>query len=221
MDFGTATSNKFDYGRVLAAVLAHLMVRQHDAPGLVLFSDDAIEVVPAQGGRFRAEEIFFKLRDTHALGRTALSQNLRTLVQGLTRRGFAIVISDFFSPDDMTIELLRQLHAQNQEIIVFHLLSPEELDLPFEGEVVMQDSETAEELPVDVGFVVWLSDGTRSIPAGRLALKAHGSTRGMGLAVDQIKELKRAIEGAQPLKQAKAAKAVSYKKAGRKLRATR
>src|SRR5512137_983861 len=34
MDFGSGEANKFTYGRVLAAVLAYLMTRQHDAPGL-------------------------------------------------------------------------------------------------------------------------------------------------------------------------------------------
>jgi uncharacterized protein (DUF58 family) len=35
MDFGKADANKFDYGRILAAVLAYLMNTQHDAPGLI------------------------------------------------------------------------------------------------------------------------------------------------------------------------------------------
>src|SRR6476620_2935950 len=41
MDFGAGDNNKFTHARVLAAVLAELMVRQHDAPGLILFSDQA------------------------------------------------------------------------------------------------------------------------------------------------------------------------------------
>ena len=33
-------------------------------------------------------------------------------------------------------------------MIVFHTLAPEELDLPYEGELVMEDSETGEEVLV-------------------------------------------------------------------------
>src|SRR6187401_1518021 len=36
MDFGGPEGTKFDYGRILAAVLAYLMVKQRDAPGLIL-----------------------------------------------------------------------------------------------------------------------------------------------------------------------------------------
>src|SRR5205809_2100955 len=57
MDFGGGDANKFHYGRVLAAVLSHLMVRQHDAPGLILFNDSAQQAIPAQTSRHQAEEI--------------------------------------------------------------------------------------------------------------------------------------------------------------------
>jgi len=148
MDFGSGDANKFRYGRVLAAVLAHLMTRQHDAPGLVLFSDKAWQAVPPLAGRHQADEIFIALTRAEAAGRTVLGQNLVPLLETLNRRGAAVVISDFFSPGETAFELLRQLKAQEQEMIVFHLLAPEELELPFEGEVLMQDSETGEELPV-------------------------------------------------------------------------
>src|ERR1041385_2996697 len=45
MDFGVGDSNKFDYGRVLAAVLSYLMVRQRDAPGLILFGAESKQAV--------------------------------------------------------------------------------------------------------------------------------------------------------------------------------
>jgi hypothetical protein len=63
----------------------------------------------------------------------------------------AVVISDFFSANETALELLRGLHSQHQETIVFQLLAPEELDLPYDGEFVMEDSETGEELPVHAG----------------------------------------------------------------------
>jgi len=148
MDFGQGDANKFEYGRVLAAVLAHLMTRQHDAPGLVLFSDQASQAVPPLASRHHAEEIFVALTRAQAAGRTVLGGNLIPLLETLNRRGVAIVISDFFSTDETAFELLHQLHAQNQEVIVFHLLAPEELDLPYDGEFLMEDSETGEQMPV-------------------------------------------------------------------------
>ncbi len=148
MDFGEGEANKFDYGRILAAVLAFLMTRQHDAPGLVLFGERAHSAVPAQASRHHAEEIFEVLARTASRGRTVIDKDLFQILESFTRRGLSVVISDFFTAGDTGLELLSQLRAQRQEVIVFHVLAPEELDLPYEGELLMQDSETGEEQPV-------------------------------------------------------------------------
>jgi uncharacterized protein (DUF58 family) len=148
MDFGEGELNKFDYARVLAAVLAQLMVRQHDAPGLILFSDQARQAIPAQASRHHADEIFELLTHAQPQGRTAIGQDLFRLVETFSRRGLVVVISDFFTTGETAFELLRQLAGQGQEVLVFHLLAPEECELPYEGEYIFEDSETGDELPV-------------------------------------------------------------------------
>jgi hypothetical protein len=70
------------------------------------------------------------------------------MLESLSRRGMAVVISDCFTDSAAVLQLLRQLQGQRQEILVFHLLAPQELDLPYEGEYLFEDSETGEELPV-------------------------------------------------------------------------
>jgi uncharacterized protein (DUF58 family) len=148
MDFGEGDTNKFNYGRVLAAVLSYLMVRQHDAPGLVLFSDQAQQAFPALSTRHQADEIFALLTHARAQGKTVIGSSLAEIIATFTRRGLVVVISDFFSEGETGLELLRQLDAMRQEVVVFHLLAPEELDLPYEQEYLMEDSETGEQLPV-------------------------------------------------------------------------
>jgi uncharacterized protein (DUF58 family) len=148
MDFGAGDTNKFHYARVLAAVLSELMVRQHDAPGLILFGDQARQAVPAHASRHHADEIFHLLSQVQAGGRTRLGNDLSRVTQTLTRRGMAVVISDFFTASDAVRELFHQLHAQNQEILVFQVMAPEELNLPYEGEHIFEDVESAEQIPV-------------------------------------------------------------------------
>jgi uncharacterized protein (DUF58 family) len=148
MDFGEGDGNKFHFARVLAAVLAELMARQHDAPGLVLFGEQALQAVPAQASRHHAEEIFQLLSRAQAQGGTRIDQSLFRVVETLTRRGMAVVISDFFSAEATVKLLLRALHGQHQEVLVFHVLAPEELNLPYEGEHIFEDVETGEEIPV-------------------------------------------------------------------------
>jgi len=148
MDFGEGDANKFDFARVLAAVLAEIMVRQHDAPGLILFGEQTLQALPAHASRHHAEEIFHLLTHAQAKGGTHIDQTLFRTVETLTRRGMAVVISDFFSAEGAVKQLLRSLHGQHQEVIVFHLLAPEECDLPYDGEHLIEDLETGEEIPV-------------------------------------------------------------------------
>lgn len=148
MDFGEGDHNKFHYARTLAAVLAYLMVRQHDAPGLVVFGAEARQAAPASSTRHHADEIFSLLTHAQAGGQNRLDQQLFQIAQTVTRRGLAVILSDFLGAADGGFELIRRLHAQGQEVLVFHLLAPEELDLPFEGEFIMEDAETGAEIPV-------------------------------------------------------------------------
>ena len=145
MDFGTGPANKFTYGRLLAAALTHLMILQRDAPGLVLFGPDSRQALPCAASRNQAMELFAALARAQAGGKTVIGQDLIGIVQAVVRRGISVVISDFFTTDDSGFELLRQLHAHRQETLVFHVLSPEELELPETGEWILEDSETGEE----------------------------------------------------------------------------
>src|SRR5688500_5805591 len=55
MDFGAGDANKFDYARILAAVLSFLMVRQHDAPGLFIFGTQSKQAAPSSSTRHHAD----------------------------------------------------------------------------------------------------------------------------------------------------------------------
>ena len=149
MDFGNP--NKFQYGRTLAAVLAYLMVRQHDAPGLTLFGDRAVRALPARSNQHHLDDVLQMLANAEAGGRTIIGADLWNVLETFIRRGVAIVISDLFGMGDGIIELLRQLQIVRQEIIVFHIVAPEEADFNFEGNYLMEDSETGEQLPIHAG----------------------------------------------------------------------
>jgi uncharacterized protein (DUF58 family) len=149
MDFGHPV--KFEYATRLTAALAYLMVKQHDAPGLTLFGDGALQVLPARGHREQLDDLLFALSRTTARGHTRIGADLRGVVETFSRRGIAVVISDLLSEDDALFELLKLLHFQRQEGILFQVLAPEELDFEYHGEFVIEDSESGETVPVHAG----------------------------------------------------------------------
>lgn len=149
MDFGNPS--KFAYARLLAAALAFLMVRQHDAPGLTLLGEHAVQALPPRSQQHHLDDLFQLLAGARAGGHTVLGPELWKVVETFTRRGLAVVISDLFSPGEGFFELLRQLHVQRQETIVFQVLAPEEVDFDFPGNHLMVDSETGREIPLHAG----------------------------------------------------------------------
>jgi uncharacterized protein (DUF58 family) len=146
MNFGQP--DKFLYARTLAAALAHLMTRQRDASGLILFGDQAVQALPARSNPDHLDEMIHLLSAAEAKGQTGAGAGLWPIIETFTRSGLSVVISDLYSEGEALFELLRQLRAQRQQVIVFHILSPEELDFKFQGDFLIEDSETGEKIPV-------------------------------------------------------------------------
>jgi uncharacterized protein (DUF58 family) len=144
----TGTQNKFQYARRLAAALAYLMLVQRDAPGLVIWNAHALEYLPPRHSK-QQMELWALLSQAKPAGNATLPENLRHLLDQITRRGLAVVISDFLAEDGEAIELCETLRHHRQEVVAFQILSADECDLPLDGNVVLVDSETGEERLVE------------------------------------------------------------------------
>jgi uncharacterized protein (DUF58 family) len=177
MDFGQA--NKFHYGRMLAAALAYLMVRQHDAAGLTLFGESGADALPARSGPRQLDDLFQLLTKAAARGGLAFGDGLAKIVETFNRRGLAVVISDFFGPEEMVFDLFRRLQYHHQEIIVFHLLSAEEIDFDYDGECLFEDAESGEQLPVHAS--IFRKEYLRRIGEFRLRLAKECEKREIDL----------------------------------------
>jgi uncharacterized protein (DUF58 family) len=149
MAFGTP--DKFAYARNLATALSYLALRQHDAPGLILFGDRAVQAVPSQFRAQQLEALLATLASAAPSGRTGEIAGLAEAVAAFHRRGLAIVISDFLSPGEVLFGLLRQLRRQRQELLVFHIVAPEETDFDFHEDFEMEDAETGQKVTLHAG----------------------------------------------------------------------
>lgn len=146
MDFGQP--NKFHHARMLALALAYLMSRQHDAVGLALIGQGTRSALPARSGQQHLEDLFVTLGAATAKGSEPSRPGLDNILETLNRRGLTIIISDLLTPGEMLSDLFRQLRSRRQEVIVFHVMAPEELDFNFEGDFLFQDSENGAEIPI-------------------------------------------------------------------------
>jgi len=145
--------SKFEYGACLAASLAYLMNRQRDAVGLTAFDETIVSMLPSSSrtGHLRATLLTL---DRLSPGRaTNVSKPLHQLADSLSKRGMVVLISDLLDDADAVIRGLKHFQFRGTDVIVFHILDPDEIDFPFDRVTRFEDLETSEEVSAVPGAV--------------------------------------------------------------------
>jgi uncharacterized protein (DUF58 family) len=138
---GAAGVSKIDYARLLAAAMAHLVSTQGDAVGLAVFAEAVKDYVPGRGGPAHLRRLLVALSTMEAGGGTSTAAALRRAIDLLKRRGLLVIVSDLYDDGDAVREELRRAMTIGHEIVVFHVLTREEVDFPF-GDVELEDLES-------------------------------------------------------------------------------
>ena len=146
MGYGSGGVTKLEYGAYLAASIAYLMNRQRDAVGLLAFADRVVEHVPASARPGHLRRLLLALDALRADRGSDLSKPLDRLAEALSRRGMAVLVSDLLDDPAEVVRGLRHLRFRGVDVIVFHLLDPAELTLPFDAAARFRDMETGAEL---------------------------------------------------------------------------
>jgi uncharacterized protein (DUF58 family) len=141
MDYASDGVTKFDYGCTLTASLAYLILRQQDAAGLVTFSDRVENFVPPRAKRDYLTQILHALETRGPAGETNVGRILEDVAGQIKRRGLVVLVSDLLDEPDQILKGLRLFRFKGNDVIVFHLLDPAELELPFEGNILFEDME--------------------------------------------------------------------------------
>lgn len=148
MGYASGEVSKLLYAQYLASSLAFLGVRQHDSVGLLAFNDQVIEHVPP-GSRSGHLRTILGVIERLVPGRgTTIADLLHRTADLLTRRAIIVLISDFYDDPGRITDALEHLRFRGNDVIVFHLMDKQELDFDFNEPVVLEDSETEEQLHV-------------------------------------------------------------------------
>jgi uncharacterized protein (DUF58 family) len=146
MSFGSRGLTKLDYGRFLAACLSYLSTKQRDRVGIVTFDEDIVERVPPSAKHF---EVALHTLDRMVAGRPgALGPPLYKATEFFKRRSILAIISDFYEEPDKVLEAVKPLRFAGNDVILFHILDPAEVDFPYDDSTSFQDLETGRKVPV-------------------------------------------------------------------------
>ncbi|MEJ7709591.1 MAG: VWA domain-containing protein [Pyrinomonadaceae bacterium] len=96
MRYGSGRVTKLQYAQFLAAALSHLVARQQDSVGLLMFDSEVRTHVPAQNKSGHLRTILGNLSRIEASGQTQLAKMLHEAADRFTRRSVVVVISDFY-----------------------------------------------------------------------------------------------------------------------------
>ncbi len=134
-------ASKMEYARNLVAALSYLLLKQFDAVGLTLFNNQVVEHIPPRSKASHFQHILHGLANISPHGTTQIADVLGGLAEILPRRSMLILVSDFFIQNQDLQKSLKLLCSRGLEVILFHVLHPDEIHLPFEGDMVFESLE--------------------------------------------------------------------------------
>lgn len=138
--------SKFDYAAYLSSALAMLLVKQRDAAGLTLYDTDIRKILMPNSRPSFISQILMQLSEVKPSNQTETAKALDMLAERIKRRSLVIILSDFFDNAESVLKALKHFRHRNNEVIVFQILDPRELDFKFGYNANFIDMESGEEI---------------------------------------------------------------------------
>jgi uncharacterized protein (DUF58 family) len=124
--------SKLDYAGVLAGALAYLLAQQGDPAGLLLFDEKARSYLPPSTRPGHIRDLLALIDGAYPGGTTNPEAALARVGELAERRSLIVFYSDLLDAGGAVSDRLRQLRARGHDVVLFHVLDPDEIDLPLD-----------------------------------------------------------------------------------------
>jgi len=146
MSYGSGPITKLDYAKYLAACLAWFARKQRDRVGLVTFDSDIVDRVRPSAKNLNV--VLHTLDRLKPGTRGSLREPLLKIAETFQRRSILALISDFYEDPKAVVDAVNLLRAKGNDLIVFQVLDPAELEFPFPAPANFEDLESGERIPI-------------------------------------------------------------------------
>ncbi|MEE9133607.1 MAG: DUF58 domain-containing protein [Gemmatimonadota bacterium] len=146
MNYASRGITKLDYARYLAACLSYFSRQQRDRVGLVTFDEDIVEMVPPSAKHL--DIVLHTIDRIEPGGKGQLEAPLLKVAEAIKRRSILALISDLYDDPQDVLRSVSYLKNKGNDVLVFHVLDPAELEFPFEEAAHFEDLESGEKIPV-------------------------------------------------------------------------
>lgn len=149
MAYKSKEISKFEYASFLAACFAYLLFKQHDSVGIAIFNKNNYHYLPPQFSKFHLSKVLETIEKTKPEGETDILKSLTEIGKKIKKRGLIILFSDLFDNKDNVLKALKNLRHKKNEVLVFHILDPNEMNLDYPEPIIFRDLETKREITLD------------------------------------------------------------------------
>src|SRR5262245_53930908 len=122
--------SKFEYAQYVGASLAYLMLHQLDAVGLMVHDTKVRQLLQPRASSKHLMHLIHTLDQARPGGETSLAPLWHELAGQIKRRGMVVILSDCFDEVGPLLHALRRFRHGRHEVLLFHILAPEEIEFP-------------------------------------------------------------------------------------------
>ena len=149
MKYTSHAVSKMDYARYTAASLFYLTSQmQRDAAGLIVFDDELRDFIRPSTRQGQLQRLLASLERAEPRARTDFAKPILHFQDMLRRRGFVVLISDFYEDPEKIVRTIEPMRFHGNEVLLFHVLDPQEIRPKLGEPMTLIDMETDEALEV-------------------------------------------------------------------------
>lgn len=185
--------SKLEYVQYLATALTHVISRGQDQVGLAVLDESLRQWLAPGASAPHVAQVQEEIERISVRPTTRIAAALRELFERSPRRGVLLVLSDFLLDDlEETFAALRLFRHRGWEVVVLHVIHPEEERLPgggafrFEG---MENDGQVDCSPSEIEALYRERFEAHAAMVRQMTLAAGGDYRRISLAVPYLETL--------------------------------
>ena len=149
MSYGSNNSNKLEYAKILGASLSYMLIKNQDAVGFYAFDSNVKKIIQPKSTKGHLSTILSEIEKLEAANKTNIAQAIHECADKTHKKGLVIVISDLLDDEHKILTSLKHLLYKGHEVIVFHILDNQEINLDFNDRVKFVDLENKHTIIAD------------------------------------------------------------------------
>jgi uncharacterized protein (DUF58 family) len=165
-----------DYARFVAASLFYLAIHnQRDAAGLIVFDDEVRNYIRPSTRQGQLARLLSGLELAEPNARTDFGKPMQHFQEFLRRRGMVVIVSDFYESPETIVQTIVPFRFHGNEVVLFHILDPQEIRPNFRESAVLVDLETKQHMEVTPDYANKEYRGKMDAHIAALASAARGA----------------------------------------------